>query len=136
MTGQERSFTDVVSQGKVRKAWAIIRKLDKVTNRGEDVKVCLPGAKIEDVAGKVGQVMGGGTGGVVLVHVGTNNTEKEDSSAIVGKYRRLVKTLKEARIGQIVLLGILPVMGGRAGIRSIGGWRSTHKYRRYVWRRE
>ena len=57
--------------------------------------------------------MGVGTGGVVPVHVGTNNAEKEGTSAIVGKYRRLVKTLKEARIGQIVLSGILPIMCGR-----------------------
>ena len=83
--------------------------MDKIVNRGNDITVCLPGAKIEDVAEKAGQV----TGGAVVVHVGTNSTEKEDTSAIVGKYRRLVKTLKEARIGQIVLLGILPVMGGR-----------------------
>ena len=61
--------------------------------------VCLPGAKIEDIAEKAGQVMGGGMGGAVLVHVGTNNSEKE--------------TLKEARVGQIVLSGILPIMGGR-----------------------
>ena len=57
--------------------------------------------------------MGGGTGGAILVHVGTNNAEKEGTSAIIGKYRRLIKTLKEARIGQTVLLGILPIMGGR-----------------------
>ena len=57
--------------------------------------------------------MGGGTGSAVLVHVGTNNAEKERTSAIVGKYRRLIKTLKEARVGQIVLSGILPVMGSR-----------------------
>ena len=56
--------------------------------------------------------MGGGTGGGVLVHVGMNNAE-EGTSAIVGKYRRSIKTLKEARVGQIVLLGILPIMGGR-----------------------
>ena len=42
-----------------------------------------------------------------------NNAEKEGTSAIVGKYRRLVKTLKEARIGQIALSGILTVMGGK-----------------------
>ena len=43
-----------------------------------------------------------------------NNAKKEGTSAIVGKYRRLVKTLgQEALIGQIVLSGILPVMGGR-----------------------
>ena len=57
--------------------------------------------------------MSGGAGGAVLVHVGKNNAKKEGTSAIVGKYRRLVKTLKEARIGQIELSGVLPVTGGR-----------------------
>ena len=47
------------------------------------------------------------------MQVGTNNAEKEGMSAIVGKYSRLVKTLKEAQIGQIVLSGILPIKGGR-----------------------
>ena len=69
--------------------------------------------KIEDVAEKAGQVVGGGTGGAVLVHVGTNNAKKEDTSAIVGKYMSLVKTFKDARIGHIVLSGILPITGGR-----------------------
>ena len=100
---QERSFADVVSQGKARKARvfmgdSIIRKVDKIVNRRDDITVCLLGAKIEDIAEKAGQVMGGGTGGAVLVHVGTNNAEKEGTSAIVGKYRRLIKTLKEARV--------------------------------------
>ena len=115
---QERSFADVVSQGKARKARvfmgdSIIRKVDKIVNRGDDITVCLPGAKVEDIAEKAGQVMGGGTGGAVLVHVGTNNADKEGTSAIIGKYRRLIKTLKVARVGQIVLSGILPIMGGR-----------------------
>ncbi|KAI0208143.1 hypothetical protein LSAT2_007193 [Lamellibrachia satsuma] len=43
------------------------------------------GAKVEDIAEKAGQVMGGGTGGAVLVHVGTNNADKEGTSAIIGK---------------------------------------------------
>ena len=78
---QERSFADVVSQRKARKARvfmgdSIIRKVDQNVNRGDDITVCLPGAKIEDIAAKAGQVMGGGTGGAVLVHVGTNNAEK------------------------------------------------------------
>ena len=84
---------------------SIIRKLDKIVNRG--------GAKIEDIAEKAGQVMCGGTGATVLVHVGTNNAEKEGTSAIFFKYGRLIKTLKEARVGQIVLSGILPIIGGR-----------------------
>ena len=108
---QEMSFADVVSQGKARKARvfmgdSIIRKVDKIVNRGDDITVCLPGAKLEDIAEKAGQVMGGGTGGAVLVHVGTNNAEKEGTSA-----RRLIKRLKEARVGQIALSGILPIMG-------------------------
>ena len=57
--------------------------------------------------------MGGGTGGAVLVHVGTNNSEKERTSPIVGRYKMLVKTLKDARIGHIVFSGIFPIMGGR-----------------------
>ena len=72
-----------------------------------------PGVKIEDVADNAGQIMSGNTGGAVLVHVGANNAEKEGTSAVVGQCRNMVSTLKEARIGQIVLLGILPVMGGR-----------------------
>ena len=44
--------------------------------------------------------------------MGTNIAKNEETSAIVGKYRRLVKTFKEARIGQTVLSGILPAMGG------------------------
>ena len=85
---QERSFANVVSQGKARKARvfmgnSIIRKVDKIVNR-DDITVCLPGAKIENIAEKAGQVMGSGTGGAVLVHVGTNNAEKEGTSAIVG----------------------------------------------------
>ena len=63
---KERSFDDVVSQGKARKARvflrdSIIRKVDTIVNRGEDITVCLPGAKIEDIAENEGQVMGGGT---------------------------------------------------------------------------
>ena len=77
---------------------SIIRKVDRIVTR-DDITVCLPGAKIEDIAEKTGQVMGGGTGGAVLVHVGTNNVAKEGTSAIGGKYRRLIKTLKEARVG-------------------------------------
>ena len=55
----ERSFADVVSQGKARNAWIFMgdyinRKVDNVVNRGEDITVRLPGAKIEDVAEKAG----------------------------------------------------------------------------------
>ena len=115
--------------------------MDKIVNRGDDITVCLTGAKIEDIAEKAGQVMGGGTGSAVLVHVGTNNAEKEGTSAIVGKYRRLIKTLKEAPFGQIVLSGMLPIMGGsgeeyrncrRMAISTEGMYGGGSRLRRHV----
>ena len=36
---------------------------------------------------------GNGHGGSILVHVGTNNAEKEGTTAIIVKYRKLVCTL-------------------------------------------
>ena len=45
-------------------------------------------------------------------YIGTNNTEKEGTTAIVKIYRNLLKKTKEARIGQIILSGILPVLFG------------------------
>ena len=67
---------------------------------------------------RVEQIMGRGYGGSTLVHVGTNNTDKEGTTAIVEKYRNLLKKTKQARFGRIILLGILPVFGNR--IRGYG----------------
>ena len=53
--------------------------------------------------------MGTGKGGSILVHVGTNNADRKGTTAIVMKYRDLLKRTKQAR----VLSGILPVIGGR-----------------------
>ena len=114
-----RSYADAVAKGKERKVRVVMgdsidRKLDKIINRGGgDVTVCLPGAKIKDVTERVGQVMGNGYGGSILVHVGTTNAEKEGTTAIIEKYRKLICTLKGVRVGQIVLSGILPIMGSR-----------------------
>ena len=63
---------------------------------------------------RVEQIMGRGYGGSILVHVGTNNTDKEGTTAIVEKYRNLLKKTKQARAGQIILSGMLPpVFGNR-----------------------
>ena len=99
---------------------SIVRKTDTRLSRGEDVVVCLPGARIEHVTERVEQIMGRGYGGSILVHVGTNNTDKEGTTAIVDKYRKLLKKTKEARVEQIILSGILPVFGNR-----IDGYRNS-----------
>lgn len=99
-----------------------IRHVDKVVCRevsGKCVRVCLPGAKIQDVIDRVGTVMGSGTGGSAIVHIGTNNVEKEGSEVIMGRYRALIRELKEKRVGQIVLSGILPVRGNYRNSRRV-----------------
>ena len=76
------------------------------------VRICLPGAGIQDVRNRVASVVGPGKGGAVLVHVGTKDVDKKGSEEVMGRYRELVRELKRVRVGQIVLSGILPVRGG------------------------
>ena len=71
---------------------------------------------------RIEQIMGRGYGGSILVHVGTNNTDKGGTTAIVEKYRNLLKKTKQARAGQIILSGILPVFGNR-----IQGYRNSKR---------
>ena len=92
---------------------SILRKTDRTLSKGEDVVVCLPGARIEHVTERVENVLGHGQGGSILVHVGTNNADRDGTTRIVKRYRELVETLKKTRVEQIILSGILPVMRGR-----------------------
>ena len=57
--------------------------------------------------------MGPGKGGSILVHIETNNAERDGATAKVRKYRQLVRRPKQTRVEQIILSGILPVMGSR-----------------------
>ena len=101
---------------------SIVRKTDSRLNKGEDVVVCLPGARIEHMRERVDNIMGRGKGGTILVHIGTNNADKEGTTAIVDKYMKLLKKTKEARVEQIILSGILPVFGNR-----IDGYRNSKR---------
>ena len=47
---------------------------------------------------RVEMIMGRGKGGTILVHIGTNNADKEGTTTIVDKYRKLLKKTKEARV--------------------------------------
>ena len=118
--GQEgerrKSYSAAVRDGikknsRIYVGYSIVRKTDSRQSKREDVVVCLPGAKIEHVTERVEQIMGRGNGGSILVHVGTNNADKEGTTAIVEKYRNLLKKSKQARVGQIILSGILTVFG-------------------------
>ena len=89
------------------------QKRHYLVSKGEDVIVCVPGARIEHVTERVENTLGHGQGGSVLVHVGMNNADMEGTTRIVQGYRQLVGKLKKTRVEQTILSGILLVMGGR-----------------------
>ena len=69
--------------------------------------VCFPWKKIEAITKKVGENHGSWQGKIY------SSTHGEDTTAIVKKYRPLVRALQQIRVEQIILSGILPVMGSR-----------------------
>ena len=64
---------------------SIVRKTDSTLSKDEDIVVCLKGAGIEHVTERVQRIMGRGNGGTILVHIRTNNADKEGTTAIVRK---------------------------------------------------
>ena len=105
---KRRSYSETVIEGALRTERvfmgdSILRKTDRTLSKGEDVVVCLPGTRIEHVTERVENV---------LVHVGTNNADRDGTSRIVKRYRGLVDTLKKTRVEQIILSGILPLVRG------------------------
>ena len=101
---------------------SIVRKTDTRLSKGTGVVVCLPRAIIEHVTERVEHIMERGNGGSILIDVGTNNTYKKGTAAIVEKYRDLLKEPKHTRAGQIILSGILPVFGN-----MIQGYRNSKR---------
>ena len=95
------------------------QKRHYLVSKGEDVIVCVPGARIEHVTERVENTLGHGQGGSVLVHVGMNNADMEGTTRIVQGYRQLVGKLKKTRVEQTILSGILLVMGGRGATYRI-----------------
>ena len=126
-----KSYSEEVIEGVRKRARvfvgdSIVRKTDRDLIKGDDVVVCLPGAKTEAITERVENIVGSGKSGSVLVHVGTNNVERESTTAVVRKYRNLVRTLKQTRVEQVILSGILPVIGKRGHrYRNCRGWQLT-----------
>ena len=75
---------------------------------------------------RVEQIMGRGNGGSILVHIGTNNADKEGTTAIVEKYRNLLNQTKQARVGQIIFQEFYQcLVTGSTDTRIRSGWQST-----------
>ena len=62
---EEALRTERVSMGD-----SILRKTDKTLSKGEDVVVCLPGARIEHVMERLENTLGHDEGGSILVFEG------------------------------------------------------------------
>ena len=96
--------------------------------------VCFPGAKIEVITERAEKILVPGKGGFILVHVGINDAEREGTTAIVRKYRQLVK---QTWVKQIILSGILPVMAAAVMFIEITrGWQLTCLFSGYVGKRK
>ena len=54
-------------------------------HKGDDVVACLHGAKIDAITERVEHIVGSGKGKSISVHVGTNDVEREGTTAIVRK---------------------------------------------------
>ena len=68
---KRRSYSEAVIKGALRTERvfmgdSILRKTDRTLSKGEDVVVCLPGARIEHVTERVENVLGHGQGGVYI----------------------------------------------------------------------
>ena len=85
----------------------------------------LPIGQINDITERVEKTMGPGKGVSILVHVGTHNAEREDTTAIVRRHRQLGRTLKQAQAYQKNMSGILPVIGSRVQGEIAEGWKLT-----------
>ena len=100
----------------------IVRKTDTRLSNGKDVVVCYPGARIEHVTERVERLWEVEMEGPYWYTSGRTMKDKEGTTAIVEKYRNLLKKTKKARVGEIILSGILPVFGNR-----IHGYRSSKR---------
>ncbi len=81
---------------------SILRKTDNTLSKGKHVLLS-SGSRIEHVTERVDNTLGHGQGGSILVHVGTNNADREGTTRIVQRYRQLVGKLKKTRVEQIIL---------------------------------
>lgn len=93
---------------------SLVRYADREFCRGRKskrIRVCFPGARIDDVSSRVNQVVGNEE--VVVVQVGTNNLGKDSSRLMKSKYREMMCRLKASR-ARIVCCGLFPRFDGKS----------------------
>ena len=68
--------------------------------------VCKPGGRIEPMVPEVEKR--GDKEESVIVQVGTNNLRTDETEEMPKKYEEMIQRLKEERLGEVVVMGILP----------------------------
>src|SRR6218665_3550411 len=68
--------------------------------------VCKPGGRIEQMVPEIEKR--GDKEEAVIVQVGTNNLRMDEMEEIMKKYDEMIQRLKEERLGEVVVMGILP----------------------------
>ena len=84
--------------------------------KSKRVRVCLPGAQIEDISARVNQIVGNEE--VVTVQVGTNNLCKDSQFLLRSKFKELISKLKSTR-SRGVICGILPRFDRKVSLGKI-----------------
>ncbi|PIK40491.1 hypothetical protein BSL78_22652 [Apostichopus japonicus] len=101
--GQEKSKGRMVLCGD-----SLVRYVDREfcrADKAKRVRVCLPGAKIQDVSNRVNKIVSDEE--VVVVQVGTNNVQKESQNIIQSRYHELMCRLASTR-AKVVICSLLP----------------------------
>ena len=88
---------------------SIVRKTDRALSNGGRRGGLLSRDKNRGYHREDKKIVGLGKGGSITVHIGTDNAGREDTTAIVRKYRQLVRRAKQTQVEQTILSGILPV---------------------------
>ena len=82
---------------------SIIRKTDSRLSKGEDVLVCLPGARIEHVTERERESREDHRKRKGRNRSGSRRDEQRGQGGDNGDCRKVLKKTKEARVGQIIL---------------------------------
>ena len=89
-----------------------IRYLDRKLNESKwkGVRVCLPGAGVNDVCERYDRLVSGcERDPVVITHVGVNDVKKVGTCELRQRYKRLIERMCESRVKGVVS-GVLPRM--------------------------
>src|SRR6218665_244516 len=68
--------------------------------------MCKPGGRIEQMVPEIGKRCDNEK--AVIVQVGKNNLRMDETEEMMKKYEEIIQWVKEERLGEVVVMGILP----------------------------